>query len=217
MPDTRGAANGCALLTETQVREAHARAAGGEACASIAESMGVSARAISDAINGSTWAHLALPKLPANRVVILAPARERTARTNDAVRFEDDRVCRDLVAANPDGMNLAEIGEALGVTRERARQVEAIALQKVGAICALSGITREDFVAALMSKRTSAFASANDRAESDEMPARGRTGGLGGWHEITDGPLVELEALLAAVEERAEFVDDVTRIARRHA
>jgi hypothetical protein len=36
-----------------------------------------------------------------------------------------------LVRDNPDGMTLEEIGEILGVTRERVRQIELVALEKL--------------------------------------------------------------------------------------
>ena len=36
-----------------------------------------------------------------------------------------------IVRENPDGMTLEEIGDVLGVTRERVRQIEVIALDKL--------------------------------------------------------------------------------------
>ncbi|MCZ7683898.1 MAG: hypothetical protein M5U28_36085 [Sandaracinaceae bacterium] len=42
-----------------------------------------------------------------------------------------DVACRALVAERPDGCTLEEVGRAMGVTRERARQIEASALEVV--------------------------------------------------------------------------------------
>lgn len=41
------------------------------------------------------------------------------------------REAHEVVAAHPDGMTLEEIGDILGLTRERVRQIEASALRKL--------------------------------------------------------------------------------------
>lgn len=48
--------------------------------------------------------------------------------------WELDDVCWYVVACHPDGLTLAEIGELLGVTRERVRQIETAALEKLRAV-----------------------------------------------------------------------------------
>jgi uncharacterized Zn finger protein (UPF0148 family) len=42
-----------------------------------------------------------------------------------------DRAAQECVAEHPDGMTLEEIGEAMHITRERVRQIEAKALTKL--------------------------------------------------------------------------------------
>lgn len=46
-------------------------------------------------------------------------------------RYEDDYACRLFVHMNPRGQTLAVVGEALGVSRERVRQIEERALRKL--------------------------------------------------------------------------------------
>ena len=45
--------------------------------------------------------------------------------------WEDDLVCQKLVRDNPDGMTLEQVGQVLGLTRERVRQIEEQALRKL--------------------------------------------------------------------------------------
>ena len=58
---------------------------------------------------------------------------------DEASRYEDDPVCR-LLVHRFGPMTLAEIGDALGITRERVRQIEAKALPRLRA-----GLEREGF------------------------------------------------------------------------
>lgn len=46
-----------------------------------------------------------------------------------------------IVNENPDGMTLEQVGEKLGVTRERVRQIEAIAMEKLR-----TGLAMEDTI-----------------------------------------------------------------------
>lgn len=47
------------------------------------------------------------------------------------LEWEEHDEARDVVNEHPDGMTLEEVGAVLGVTRERVRQIEAAALEKL--------------------------------------------------------------------------------------
>lgn len=47
------------------------------------------------------------------------------------LEWEQHAEAREIVAKHPDGMTLEQVGNVLGVTRERVRQIEAIALGKL--------------------------------------------------------------------------------------
>lgn len=49
------------------------------------------------------------------------------------LEWEEHDEARRIVAENPDGMTLEEVGAYLGITRERVRQIEAAALEKLRA------------------------------------------------------------------------------------
>lgn len=57
------------------------------------------------------------------------PAHELDRRKH--TRWEHDDKVRALVAASPDGMTLDAVGAYFGITRERARQLEFLALRKL--------------------------------------------------------------------------------------
>lgn len=66
--------------------------------------------------------------------------------------WEDDEEAQRLVEEHPDGMTLSEIGDALGITRERVRQIQEHALEKLARRCADFGIEPADLAAALAAK-----------------------------------------------------------------
>jgi hypothetical protein len=72
-------------------------------------------------------------------------------RTEGAIstltRYADDQDAQAIVAAHPDGMPLELVGAYLGMTRERARQLETAALKKLAALLALDGVRERDVVA----------------------------------------------------------------------
>lgn len=65
-------------------------------------------------------------------------------RIDGTTRFDDDLEAQAFVDAHPDGATLEEIGETLGRTRERVRQLETAALRKLLARLTLLGFTALD-------------------------------------------------------------------------
>ena len=51
--------------------------------------------------------------------------------TWEMLAYEDDPWARQFVEAHPDGATLELVGEVLGITRERVRQIEEVALRKL--------------------------------------------------------------------------------------
>lgn len=47
------------------------------------------------------------------------------------LEYHEDFVVQDIVKKHPDGMTLEQVGSALGITRERVRQIEVAALHKM--------------------------------------------------------------------------------------
>lgn len=65
--------------------------------------------------------------------------------------YAEDVACQRLVAAHPGGMELAEIGAAMGLTHQRVQQIEAQALANLERRLRLIGITAEAFAEHLAS------------------------------------------------------------------
>lgn len=60
------------------------------------------------------------------------------------LEWEEHVECQKIVAEHPDGMTLEEVGEVLGVTRERVRQIESAALRKLRSGLGLGGTADYD-------------------------------------------------------------------------
>lgn len=69
--------------------------------------------------------------------------------------YSEDTVAQRFVEEHPDGGTLEECGAAFGVTRERIRQIEARALERLRKRCQLAGIAAEDLAAVLANRRSS--------------------------------------------------------------
>lgn len=59
-------------------------------------------------------------------------------------RYADDARAQYVVACHPDGINNEQIGELLGISRERVRQIVDSALDSLRRRCAVAGITEDD-------------------------------------------------------------------------
>ena len=59
----------------------------------------------------------------------------------DSLPWDEDEDVRAFVAAHPDGATLEEVGEYLGVTRERVRQMEGAALARLAGRLRDAGVT----------------------------------------------------------------------------
>lgn len=86
-----------------------------------------------------------------------APKRKTEARCDECfglrfrekglspiTRFHDDADAMRFVDENPGGASLGEIARAFGLTRERVRQIESVALPKLRERLQRAGISRED-------------------------------------------------------------------------
>ena len=72
-------------------------------------------------------------------------ARERAGAIVDGTtRYADDIAAQLCVAAFPGGMELEEIGEAMGMSRQRVQQIEAQALESLRRRLRLAGVRAED-------------------------------------------------------------------------
>lgn len=69
------------------------------------------------------------------------------ALVHPSTRYELDPAAQ--MIASMGGATLEMVGEAMGISRERVRQIEAVALRRLKARCRLAGITEADVAAAL--------------------------------------------------------------------
>lgn len=73
--------------------------------------------------------------------------------TWDVLPWESDRWAQRWVAAHPGGATLAEVGEAIGVTRERVRQLEENGLRKFERAARKQGLSVQAMFEALRELR----------------------------------------------------------------
>ncbi len=66
--------------------------------------------------------------------------------------WSEDVASQEFVEAHRGGATLEEVGEELGLTRERVRQIEAVALRKLVPRLALVGVEPDDVAAMLAAK-----------------------------------------------------------------
>lgn len=74
------------------------------------------------------------------------------ALVHPTMPYELDEAAQRFVDEHPDGGSLDEIGEAMGLTRERIRQIESIALRRLSIRLPLAGIDPEDAAEYFQSK-----------------------------------------------------------------
>lgn len=67
-------------------------------------------------------------------------SRKSRALVDETTRYEDDVTCQVFVAMYPKGATLDMIGGVLSLSRERVRQIEAVALGKLLARCRAEGV-----------------------------------------------------------------------------
>lgn len=145
----------------------------------------------------------------------LAGAQMSTGRPMAACpSWDEDAIARELVARNPDGLGLDQIGEHLGLSRERVRQVEARALEQLRHALEAEGLDADE-VGAWLSRA---------RVESDPDTTAPRTEAWASSCEVRDRPLpVEpwsehgqrVEAAcceLDAIRERAQARRQIDRV-----
>ena len=87
----------------------------------------------------------------AHGVDIPTPRNTRKPRTEHQIRldtlpWERDFETQMFVEDHVDGAKLEDVGQYMGLTRERVRQIEAKALRKLKAKCKEEGLTLQDFL-----------------------------------------------------------------------
>ncbi len=81
-----------------------------------------------------------------------AHQRTPSALIDSITPYEGDARCQYVVQCHPDGLTLEEIGDLLGLTRERIRQIEHRALLNFRRRALLAGIREEDVLEMLEGK-----------------------------------------------------------------
>ncbi len=128
---------------------------------------------------------------PKPRAVVVATVRAD-------VRFRDDVEAQRLVEAHPDGMTCEDVASALGLSRERVRQIEHDAMRTLVARLVLSGIGAGE-VAAGFARRADTQWFGRARGTADARAIDGAEATCGAWSEQGQ----RVEAACAALDEAA--------------
>jgi len=70
--------------------------------------------------------------------------RRARALIDGTTPYDEDKRCQYVVEHHPHGLTLDQIGDLLGLTRERVRQIEAKALERLVKRMRLVGLDVED-------------------------------------------------------------------------
>lgn len=133
-------------------------------------------------------------------------------------RYADDPAAQLFVAAFPDGATLAEVGEALGVNRERVRQIVEGACRSLLKRLPLAGVRAADVLEHLATKHGDPNAMPTPSAAHDVAPRQlaPRTdgterlpdeGGISEHAARVGAALDELDAAVAKIRARLERAD----------
>jgi transcriptional regulator with XRE-family HTH domain len=101
----------------------------------LAAALGVPTDTLADAASADASAAIERRTAPAVRPLV-----------DSATRYVDDPAARLFVAHFGDAASYEDVGEALGVSRERVRQIEEVALRKLRLGMRAAGITAADVV-----------------------------------------------------------------------
>lgn len=69
--------------------------------------------------------------------------------------YAQDEAAQRFVEEHPDGATLEEVGEALGLVKQRVDQIERVALARFAKRCRLAGISADDVAGVFTNRRTS--------------------------------------------------------------
>jgi len=159
---------------------------------------------------------------PSVRCEDCAGVELRASEVHPTLPWDRDPTCRAWVAERPDGATLEQVGQALGVTRERVRQIETRALARLATALTKLGVDPADVAGMLAGRGRGTehmVGGGNGRATPVTFPVqlereRRRADAL---PEELWSPLGRrAEEALRAAEERIELVAELVRRAECH-